>query len=387
LVTRHSSRAQHALCQAVATGLGALVAVGCGANAAGPVDPSSAAKAPISRVALPLPKGETGVARGVVAWHDGFVAVGESAGRAAVWTSTDARIWAAVAAEAVVHNAGAEHEVINSIAADPSRLVGGGFVIRAGRPIAAIWTAASPSRTWNPQLLEARGPSEVHSTAVTPDTAIAGGEQGFYDDADAAVWIAQGASWRAVSDASLAGRGRQTISAIAPSARGFVAVGSDAGVPAIWESPSGTNWRRLKMPAPSQRPEELTAVASLGGVAVAIGNAEDGATIWRSTKPGHWTRVTVPSSLSVDRHVNTITASSSDFLAAGFVNDPQGDPNAYILVSPNGRSWSALPSHPALAGTATQTIYGAAAGPAYLAFAGGDYWDGPRPVVWVLPGQ
>jgi hypothetical protein len=378
------SRRLRKLCQALAAGVGALAAVGGGSQAASPVKNSSAAKkVPITHVTLPLPTGETGVARGIVAWNNGFVAVGESGGRAAVWESPDGQAWAAPGAAAVAHDARAEHEAILNVAVDTNRLIGGGFLVRGERPIAAVWTAASPSGTWSLQLLEGRRPSEVNSTAVARDVAIAGGERGPYDDADAAVWIAHGGTWRAVTDASLGGEGRQTISAVTSSEDAFVAVGSDRGVPTIWESPSGTSWRRVKMPASLRQADELTAVAVRRGIAVAVGNSEDGAKIWRSTKRGQWAAVRVPRSVSLDRHLNAIT-SSSDFLAAGFVNHPQGDPNASILVSRTGKSWSPLPTDPALAGRATQTIYGAATGRAYVAFAGGDYFDGPRPVVWVF---
>ena len=364
--------------------LGAVLAIGCGAQNVVSVKPSKAAKAPIARVALALPKGATGVADGIATWRAGFVAVGESDGRAAVWISPDGHSWSALPSASVTHDAGAAREVMTSLVAGQASLVGGGFLVRGERPVAAIWSATSPTGTWSLQPLAGRRPSEVHGTAVTPTATVAAGEQGRYDDADAAVWVREtDGTWRATTDASLSGRGRQTISGVASSARGFVAAGSDRGIPAIWESSNGKSWHRAAIGDLGRQAGQLAAVAVRGDVAVAIGNSEDGATVWRSTRPGRWVRVSLPRSVSLDRHLNTITF-TTEFLAGGFINHPQGNPNASILVSRNGTSWSSVAGDPLLGGPATQTIYGAAADAADVAFAGADYADGPRPVIWLL---
>jgi hypothetical protein len=382
--TPHRLSGSHRLSQVFVAVLGAIATLGCGADAAVTVEPSKAAKVPIARVALPLAKGATGVAYAVATWRTGVVAVGESNERAAVWSSPDSQSWSALPSASVTHDAGAGREVMTSLAASPAVLVAGGFLVRGERPVAAVWSSTSPTGTWGLQSLAGRRPSEVHSTAVTAASTVAAGEQGPYDDADAAVWITQeSGNWRAVTDASLGGSGRQTISGLASSAHGFVAVGSDRGLPAIWESSNATNWHRVAIQAQDRQPGELAAVMVRGDVAVAIGNSEDGATVWRSTRPSRWVRVSLPRPVSVDRHLNAIT-STREFLAGGFVNHPQGDPNASILTSRSGTSWLSVAPDPALGGAQTQTIYGAATGAAYVAFAGADYADGPRPVIWLL---
>jgi hypothetical protein len=365
--------------QALPVAATVLVVGACGGQQS---SPDATNEAPVSRFDLPIPAEQIGVAYSVTAWGDGFVAVGEAGDRAAVWSSDDARSWRSEPSASVSDDAAAEREAMLAVASNGTSVVAGGYIATDGRRAPAIWSAETPKGPWDLRPV-ASYPGEVHGLAIGAGRTIVGGEQGNYDDADAEVWIGEKGRWRSLSDRDLRGAGRQVITGIASTSRGFVAVGSDAGATAVWESPDGEDWRQVSVPASTAQKGELAAVAAREDVVVAVGFGTDSSIVWRSSEPGHWEQVSRPGARLIDRRLSAVT-SSAEFLAAGFINDPQGDPNAWIAGSESGISWSPLPSTAALGGTATQAIHGAASGIDSVVFAGADYWEGPRPVIWTL---
>ena len=111
----------------------------------------------------------------VVQWHGMAIVVGESAGEATVWVSTDREQWTRAVVNDDSVGAGTEPAVMRDVAVTGDRLVAVGSAGLNMRP--AVWLSAD-GLTWNRLLDSMAGPESGFDTELRPMTAVAGSDRG-----------------------------------------------------------------------------------------------------------------------------------------------------------------------------------------------------------------
>jgi hypothetical protein len=244
-----------------------------------------------------------GVIRDLVVGGPGLVAVGEAftgeswAPRPAVWTSIDGLEWSRVPHEPDVFGF-PEGGTIGTVAAGPGGLIAIGGEFFSGR---TVWTSVDGLK-WSRQPPNSEL-AAIDDLAVFRDSYVAVGA----DDEGAAVWLSSdGLEWsRATVPTDDGAEPRQGMQAVTVTDRALIAVGSaagpDRGVPAVWVSEDGTEWRRvgaadLEASVPDLGYSQMWAVVTGEDEVIAVGWAweseADNAAVWRSPDGLTWSRDT-----------------------------------------------------------------------------------------------
>jgi hypothetical protein len=225
----------------------------------------------------------------------------------------------------------------------------------AARSAGVVMTSAD-GRTWLPEVttqpLTAPGTTLAQAAAGPPGYVVVGSAATPGGGPGVAAWYSAGLSTWAratITGAGPAGAGGRMLGVTA-ARPGFVAVGSSGSAPAIWASPTGSDWRLTRLPFPAGAASAvLTQVAAVGGRVVAVGDAS------RTTAAGQHVADTVPfAAVSGDdgrtwREVilrapagpaafTALTAAGSGFVAAGLSGVP-GNQAVLAWWSPDGLSW------------------------------------------------
>ncbi len=261
----------------------------------------------------------------------------------------------------------------------------------AGAATATVWTSPD-ARHWAAAALpgtgsvsQARAASRLGATTIVVGSAGSGGSQ------RAAAWLSAGSGrpWKAVTSAAFApspappvtgtvasadsGQGA-VMDHVATGAIGAFAVGTDRGATAVWYSTDGSRWTRLstaeKVIDSADQAQVNTLMVTASGV-VAAGTVVDGtdldAAVWKSTDGIHWSRVMSAQRSFAgngDHVISDIAPLGTGFVAVGAVRPAtQWLPASWI--SPDGTSWSAVssafPQAPALNAGGQGTVVAAVA--------------------------
>lgn len=188
----------------------------------------------------------------------------------------------------------------------------------------------------------------------------------------AAAWYAEGlAGWRRAADArtaALAGTGNRQMDAVTATGKGFAAVGSGDGHPAVWLSVTGRTWSETTLPLPqgagsaalSHVAANGNTVAATGMAATAAGAAlpfaavsANGGTTWAETLLPAPTGSAAPA-------VTALTAAGGGFTATGSYGT-RGARDVVIWMLDHGAApgatWTmAAPNDTGLAGPGTHEV-------------------------------
>jgi hypothetical protein len=245
----------------------------------------------------------------VTAGSPGLVAVGEARSDdggsvAAVWTSTDGRVWSRVPHDEAVFG-GRGSQVMWSVTEGGPGLVAVGQAQSGGGWVAAVWTSTD-GRVWSRVRHDKTvfGDTTMRSvTAGGPGLVTVGGDWSESGGGVAAVWTsADGRVWLRVphEEAVFGGRGSQEMWSVTAWGPGLVAVGYDSSgadpVAAAWTSTDGRVWSRVPHDEavfggpsdllPSER--SMSSVTAGGPGLVAVGRDWSGddrvAAVWTSTE-------------------------------------------------------------------------------------------------------
>ena len=243
----------------------------------------------------------------VTAGGPGLVAVGADRGRdaAAVWTSPDGQTWSRVTHDETVFGGPGEQSMSSVTAGGPGLVAVGSEWNQVSKSVAAVWTSPD-GVTWSrvphdETVFGGPGIWRMRSVAAGGPGLVAVGAGGAIGEEAARVWTSEdGATWLGVApdEAVFGGPGRQSMSSVvAAGGLGLVAVGTDGdllGLAAVWASPDGENWRRIRHDEAvfGTRQQMRSVVTSDQGL-VAVGfDVEAGASVvWTSTDGDSWTRV------------------------------------------------------------------------------------------------
>lgn len=133
-------------------------------------------------------------------------------------------------------------------------------------------------------------------------------------------------------------RGSTEVESITAGGPGFVAVGTGGRElrGRVWTSADGQNW--TAQPDNHFRGFYLHKVVRVGGNLYLFGNGHDGTQIWRSSNARNWD-VLPPSPELVWAGINDIAVVGQTMLAAGYVDDPDGDFSGAVWRSTDGIAW------------------------------------------------
>jgi hypothetical protein len=253
--------------------------------------------------------------------------------------------------------------------------------------------------------------------------AVVGTDRGFLMVGEEGVWTSEdGYTWqRLASAAEVPDLAQGTVLAAAVGGPGFVAVGLDGKA---WYATDGSDWTLAEVPPTPI--DYLQSLAVVGDQMVAVGSGG----VWASGNGRSWTDVTGPKmgwgavaggpggfvavntvfvgasadgrdweevavfnsrwptrlndeGMPVELGVESVAATTAGYVAVGtdgacvFDSDPCPSLEAVIWASPDGRSWSRLPSAERFDGAGARTIV--AWGSRFVV--GGTYDD--RPAVWI----
>jgi hypothetical protein len=309
----------------------------------------------------------------VTAGGPGFVAVGiddaQTDATGAVWTSTDGTDWTRVPDPDGVFG-GESRQVMTSVAAAGPGLVAAGFEGAPGQEVAVIWTSVD-GLEWSKvpadeAIFGGEGLQAISSvTAGGPGVVAVGLDESAGDQGAAAVWTSvDGLSWTRVpnDEASLGGRGEQSMSSVTAGGPGLVAVGADRGAgtgdaSAVWTSVDGLSWTRVPHdPAIFESANGLQvmfSVVAAGPGLVAVG-ADSGvasgtaAAVWTSPDGLEWSRVPHVGNVfggGSTTQMLSVSVGDSGLIASGFdasdVDPRQAD--AVVWTSEDGIQWTRLP--------------------------------------------
>jgi hypothetical protein len=350
----------------------------------------------------------------VTAGGPGLVAVGYDASGsdghlvAAVWTSTDGRVWSRVLHDEAVFGGPGELRM-------SSVIVGGPGLVAVGSAdgYAAVWTSVD-GLVWSrvPHDVTVFGGSDSGSdmrsmSSVTvggPGLVAVGSADGY-----AAVWTSvDGLVWSQVphDHAVFAGPGWQGMTSVTTGGPGFVAVGRawpDAGdvVAAVWTSTDGRVWSRVPHDEAvfgGLSDQVMSSVTAGGPGLVAVGQDWSGghgdAAVWTSVDGLVWSRVPHdeavfggPSDrLPSERSMSSVTAGGPGLVAVGY-DWSGGDQDGAVWLSTDGLVWSRVPRDRAVfGGPSIQSMLAVAAGgPGLVAVGCDSSGDDQDAAVWVSP--
>lgn len=238
---------------------------------------------------------------------------------------------------------------------DPWRIVGSILDPGTGRSQAAVWTTTSPP-DWDLTEVE---PGNSHTSeamaAITPfgDKLLAVGRVGDAEEADAAVWQADGDDWRRLDIPEMGGRHKQWAFDVAAGDSGVLVAGGESAWgdvrPSLWFSPDGETWTGVdggpggSLDATGE--ESVRAVSAFGAGFAAVGTRDldgeqDGAA-WFSPDGTTWEQMSVPTMGGEGRQsVLTVAAIGSTLVAGGYSANASGQGQPVIWTSTDGRTWS-----------------------------------------------
>jgi hypothetical protein len=284
--------------------------------------------------------------RALAAGPQGLVAVGTVGDDAGIWASLDGTAFAAV-------DAAASGPGTAGLAGSVRQRLDGVAVLGSGADARFVAVGADSTPT------------------------------GTAGELDAAAWTsANGRDWTRAphSREQLGGPGDQVMAAVTAGGPGLVAVGRSGAGAAVWTSADGLVWTRVasaSLTAPEGGEQRLRAVAAVPGGLVAVGSVTgadliERPAVWASTDGTAWARAPLPDALAAADadeggpagSLRALLVTSNQVLALG---DVDGD--AAVWTSPNGVTWTAVPSsvtgevdgHAVLGGAGQQSIAGVAA--------------------------
>lgn len=245
---------------------------------------------------------------------------------AALWRSTDARVWDRVGAGPADVLAGA---LMTRIVAVPT----GGFLAIGEEPTTGAgiaWTSPD-ALTWRrigaDSGLDAPGRTSFQAGASTPQGLLIAGSYRVGDSRKAAVWHSSDANtWRRVDAPAFAMTQAQEISALAV-LHGMLVAGGAAtengtDAAAIWTSPDGTAWERVPHDEATfggAGSDAVTILLPAGDGILALGRSSPGkldsdAAVWTSRDARDWRREPAPAEVFGGPTIE-------EFLTAAIVTD------------------------------------------------------------------
>lgn len=163
------------------------------------------------------------------------------------------------------------------------------------------------------------------------------------------IWIEQNGDWQRVLDSPDAvpdpsNEWNLTVSDVASSQRGYIAVGSKTRVSdiaekrtdgVVWTSKDAATWQLLSGSQDTFQGSPLSAVAFRNGQYVALGERS----IWLSTDGREWQRSTIEG--LDDQTLEQLESIASGFVAAGRKSvEGENRSNLVAWASPDGRTWA-----------------------------------------------
>jgi hypothetical protein len=308
----------------------------------------------------------------VAAGNGTQVAVGSANGYPAAWVSANGgSTWTRAAGQTpdVLERPGVQQLTGVTYGPDGWLAVGGVIAVAAEHPVVlvsgngSVWAAADREPAFSP-------PGLVTEQAAGNTTGyVIVGYQTVAGRTVAAAWYSAGLTgWQRAGGAissSGAPEASQRMLAVTAGPRGFVAVGSSGNAAAAWTSPDGRAWTEQNVPLPYGATRAvLQHVASNGNTVVAVGTAlttagqqlpfaassADGGATWAESS------LPVPAGRAF---VTALTATGSDFLAAGTFGSTPGHQDVVVWTSGTGMGWkAATPTGQGLTGTGIQAITG-----------------------------
>jgi hypothetical protein len=311
---------------------------------------------------------------------------------AVVWTSVDGLTWSRVPHDEQVFGGPDVQQMISVTAGGPGLVAVGSERRVDEQGNAAVWTSVD-GLTWtrvpdDEDVFGGPGEQQMISVTAGGPGLVAVGNDGAADNeqANAAVWTSvDGLTWTRVPDdeAVFGGQYRQRMLSVTAGVAGLVAVGSDghpidrydielAADAAVWTSPDGLTWSRVPHEEPvfgGPGEQQMNSVTVGGPGLVAVGSSEEekagpddaadepanvnhDAAVWTSPDGLTWSRV--PHDEAVFAVSNTegdlteimlsVTAGGPGLVAVGFDSADQCGWDAAVWTSPDGLTWSQVPS-------------------------------------------
>jgi len=190
----------------------------------------------------------------------------------------------------------------------------------------------------------------MRSVANTGHDLVAVGSEQIGGDIDAAVWRSsdRGSSWVRIEGAAtgLHGTGDQAMEVVVEAVPGLVAAGWDAARgdldAAIWISKDGSEWRREALPLPGDQRILAATMRDEALIMVGSSTSERGdldAAIWIRTN-GAWTSIDDDALRAPgDQQIEAVTVSDADEVVAVGWTDANGEIDAAVWTSNDGRDW------------------------------------------------
>ena len=244
---------------------------------------------------------------------------------------------------------------------------------------AAAWTSPDGAR-WTRSGAPGRiGDQRMRSVANTGHDLVAVGSEQIGGDIDAAVWRSgdRGSSWVRIEGAAtgLHGTGDQAMEVVVEAVPGLVAAGWDAARgdldAAIWVSKDGSEWRREALPLPGD--QRILAAAMRDEALIMVGSSTSGrgdldAAIWIRTN-GAWTSIGGDALRAPgDQQIEAVTVSAADEVVAVGWTNANGEIDAAVWTSIDGRDWVRVAGTTALASDGDQQMSSvASAGTTFIA--------------------
>lgn len=271
----------------------------------------------------------------VVAGGPGLVGVGDAAGQAVVWVSTDGYTW-----DAIQVGPGALH----SVTAGGPGLVGVG----AAEGQAAVWVSTD-GYAWDTIQL---GPGALYSVVAGGPGLVAVG-RGEGDERPTgtppAVWVsADGHAWTRVRDEIAFDESADSIYRLVVGGQGLVALGgswqgNEIGT-TFWSSTDGYSWTRIE-PEGIELEDSVHSLTAWGSTLVAAGcrcctmwgNCGPPVLVWVSTDGRTWTHA---SELDEGRAVHSVAAAGPGLIAVGFLESDGDQFRPAVWLSADGQDWT-----------------------------------------------
>ncbi len=292
--------------------------------------------------------------RSVAPGGPGLVAVGSVNSNAAVWLSEDGRSWTRAAGNGEVLG-GAGDQAMFSVTAGGPGLVAVGW----DGSDAAVWLSEN-GRSWTRasrggQVLGGAGEQAMLSVSAGGPGLVAVGWDSATDVSDAAVWLSEdGRSWTRVprDDKVFGGTGDQTMFSVTAGESGLVAVGWDGTTgtykAAVWLSTNGRSWTRVTHDESvfgGAGEQAMFSVTAGGPGFVGVGYSASDAAVWLSEDGRTWTRVVNGNKVlggAGFQEMDSVVATESGLVAVGY-DGPEGEFDAAVWLSEDGRSWTRAP--------------------------------------------
>ncbi|HWG00941.1 MAG TPA: hypothetical protein VG164_03710 [Trebonia sp.] len=277
------------------------------------------------------------------------LAAGSADGHPAIWRRAANGTWSLVSANQPAVSQLPGIEDLTSIAHGRAGWIAVGGVVSgtANHPVVVI---SADGITWHAAGISALEGVGLHISAV------AAGQDGYVvvgQEADgprqfAALWWSPDLkNWVRAANGNLDGRlAPSAIYGVTATAKGYVAVGTHAGAPAVWTSGAGMSWTPLTFANPAGAASGSlrfvaasgtrvvaagTATARAGSIPIALTSADNGA---------RWTQAVLPTAHGTGT-VTALAPSGTGFVAAGLTGPSGGDQRPVTWTSPDGVNWSA----------------------------------------------